>query len=164
MPRERRGPLAIQAADDVTVAELVSGWDLSYRTRAADKDITLVTRVGDGETTLRVDERRFQQAVGNIIENAIKFTPRSGTIELRTERRENRLCIVIDDSGPGIPIDERERVFNRFYQLRTGSGRSEGLGLGLAISTKVISAHGGDISAGASPLGGARFTLEFWVT
>jgi len=150
----------VQPTQDVTIAELVSGWELNYRDLATEKQIQLTTRVEDDLATLRIDERRFEQAVGNIIDNAIKFTPRGGKIELRTECRDSRLSIVVDDSGPGIPQDQREQVFDRFYQAKEGSCRSEGLGLGLAISSKVIAAHGGRVIVADSPLGGARFVLE----
>ena len=160
LARIDRDPLAVQPTQDVTIAELVSGWDLNYRDLATEKQIQLTTRVEDDLATLRIDERRFQQAVGNIIDNAIKFTPRAGKIELWAECRDSRLRIGVDDSGPGIPQDQREQVFDRFYQAKEGSSRSEGLGLGLAISSKVIAAHGGRVIVADSPLGGARFVLE----
>ena len=160
LARIDRDPLAVQTTENVTIAELVSGWDLNYRDLAKEKQIQLTTRVEDDLATLRIDERRFQQAVGNIIDNAIKFTPRAGKIELWAECRDTRLSIVVDDSGPGIPQDQREQVFDRFYQVKEGSGRSDGLGLGLAISAKVIAAHGGNVTVADSPLGGARFVLE----
>jgi len=160
LARIDRDPLAVQPTHDVTVEELVSGWDLSYRDITSEKDITLTTRIDDGLTTVRIDERRFTQAVGNIIDNAVKFTPRAGKIDLRAECRDSKLCIVIDDSGPGIPLSQREKVFDRFYQAKEGTGRAEGLGLGLTISAKVIAAHNGDVRVAESPHGGARFALE----
>lgn len=160
LARMERDPLAVRPSRDVTIGELVAGWDLGYREVAAEKDITLTSQVEDGDATLRVDERRFLQAVGNIIDNAIKFTPRAGKIDLRAERCGLSLRIRVDDSGPGIPLDQRARVFDRFYQVREGNTRAEGLGLGLAISARVIAAHGGAIRVDESPLGGARFILE----
>lgn len=161
LARIERDPLAVQPTHEVTIGELVSGWDLGYRSIASEQDITLTTRVEDGTPAIRIDERRFQQAVGNIIDNAIKFTPRAGTVDVQAECRDARLSIVVDDSGPGIPPDQRPLVFDRFYQVTSGSNRSDGLGLGLAISARVIEAHGGSIRVTDSPLGGARFVLEF---
>ena len=160
LARLERDPLAIQPSQDVSIGELLSGWDLSYRAATAEQDITLTTRVDDDSTRLRIDERRFHPAVGNIIDNAVKFTPRAGKIDLGAERRDSRLCITIDDSGPGIPLPQRSHVFERFYQAESGSRRSDGLGLGLAISAGVIEAHGGTISVTESPMGGARFELS----
>ncbi len=160
LARIDRDPLAVQPNHDVTVAELVSGWDLSFRELAAAKQIQFMTRIEDDLAWVRIDERRFQQAVGNIIDNAIKFTPRAGRIELRAECRDSKLSIVVDDSGPGIPLEQRELVFDRFYQVKGGSSRSEGLGLGLAISAKVAAAHGGKLTISDSPLGGAQLVLE----
>jgi signal transduction histidine kinase len=161
LARIDRDPLAVQPKQLVSIAELVSGWDLSYRDQMAAGGIQFTTRVADELPSLRIDERKFQQAVGNIIDNAVKFTPRAGKIELGAESRDGALSIVVDDSGPGIPLDQRELVFGRFYQAPEGSGRSEGLGLGLAISVSVVAAHGGTIAVQESPLGGARFVMVF---
>jgi signal transduction histidine kinase len=161
LARIDRDPLAVQPTQVLSAAELVSGWDLNYRDLMKSQDITFTTHVEDELPSLRVDERKFQQAVGNIIDNAVKFTPRAGKIELRAESRNELLSIVVDDSGPGVPLDQRENVFGRFYQATEGSERSEGLGLGLAISYSVIAAHGGTIRVEESPLGGARFVVEF---
>jgi signal transduction histidine kinase len=160
LARIERDPLAVQPARDVTIGELFSGWDLGYRDIVTEKEITLTTVVDDTTVALRIDERRFQQAVGNVIDNAVKFTPRAGKIDLRAESRDARLSIVVDDSGPGIPPDQRDLVFDRFYQVKSGRSRSDGLGLGLAISAKVVEAHGGTVSVSDSPLGGARIVLD----
>ncbi|HCK10180.1 MAG TPA: hypothetical protein DHW45_09915, partial [Candidatus Latescibacteria bacterium] len=160
LARLDRDPLAVQPMLTVTVGELVSGWDLSYRGLADEKEITLRMSVEDDRVSVRIDERRFLQAVGNVIDNAVKFTPRTGTIELRAEREDSRLRILVDDSGPGIPLELREQVFHRFYQASDGTGRPEGLGLGLAITAGVVAAHGGRVTISDSALGGARFALE----
>lgn len=164
LARIDRDPLAVQPTQTVTIQELVSGWDLGYRSLTSKKEIQFTTHVDDNLPSLQIDERKFQQAVGNIIDNAVKFTPRTGRIELRAECRDDCISIVVDDSGPGIPLNQREKVFERFYQANEGSGRSDGLGLGLAIAARVAVAHGGRVAAEESPLGGARFVLMFPVT
>tara|TARA_A100001037_G_C15112471_1_gene619707 strand:- start:295 stop:1635 length:1341 start_codon:yes stop_codon:yes gene_type:complete len=160
LSRIDRDPLTVQPTQKITAAELIAGWDLVYRDIASKKDISLTSRVDAPIPPLMIDERQFQQAVGNILDNAIKFTPRAGTIDLWAEQQGNTLSIVIDDSGPGIPLEQRDRVFDRFYQVRDGNDRTDGLGLGLAITARVIAAHGGSVEVTESPAGGARFILS----
>ncbi len=160
LARMDRDPLAVRPSASVNIEELVSGWDLSYRGIALEKEISFTTRVAEGLPSIHIDERKFLQAIGNIVDNAIKFTPRAGEIELWVEYRNSVLSIIVDDSGPGIPPERRDQIFERFYQVKDGSGRSEGLGLGLAISAKVIASHGGRLVASDSPLGGTRMVLE----
>ncbi len=99
----------------------------------------------------RADLRR---AVTNLVENAQRF---SSQVELSVTRSRDLVRIFVDDHGPGIPVDERERVFDRFY---TTDGDRQGTGLGLAIVRAVAEAHGGSAYATEAPGGGARFVLE----
>ncbi len=105
---------------------------------------------------VNADRDRIFYVLSNIIGNAIKFTPERGTITLRTERRRDELVIVVDDSGPGIPPEQRAHVFDRY---RRGHASKDGSGLGLYIAKGIVLAHGGGIWAEAAPGGGARFCL-----
>jgi signal transduction histidine kinase len=112
---------------------------------------------------LRADPDRLAQALRNLVANAIDHTTRpEGLVRLRVERvGAGSIRFSVEDDGPGIPADQRERVFNRFH--RTDSARSRaagGTGLGLAIVRAIAVAHGGSAHAGASPEGGARVELE----
>lgn len=107
---------------------------------------------------LPADEDRIAQVVRNLARNAVEHTAPGGIVRLtvRTLGRD-RLELAIEDDGPGIPADQRDRVFDRFH--RTDSARARrtgGAGLGLAIARAIVEAHGGRIYAGASPEGGAR--------
>lgn len=97
--------------------------------------------------------------LGNLVSNAIKFTPAGGKIALTTSTREAEIEIGVEDSGPGIPEAERGRVFDRFY--RGSRPRGQGAGLGLAIARALVEAHGGRIGVATAASGGARlfFTL-----
>src|SRR5271165_1566192 len=113
--------------------------------------------------TLRADPDRLAQALRNLLANAIAHTaPEHGLVRMRVEGAAGgRVRFIVEDDGPGIPIDQRERVFDRFYRTDGARDRaSGGTGLGLAIVRAITEAHGGTVAAGESPEGGARIELE----
>jgi len=113
--------------------------------------------------TLRADPDRLAQALRNLVGNAIDHTATgSGLVRMRVQALAGeRIRFLVEDDGPGIPHDQRERVFHRFHRTDTGRDRaSGGTGLGLAIVRAIVDAHGGSITAGSSPEGGASFALE----
>jgi len=113
--------------------------------------------------TLRADPDRLAQALRNLVGNAIEHTVTGeGLVRMRVEELPGgRVRFRVEDDGPGIPIDQRERVFRRFHRTDTARDRaSGGTGLGLAIVRAIADAHGGSVSAGASPEHGARIELE----
>jgi two-component system, OmpR family, sensor kinase len=112
---------------------------------------------------LVVDPDRLAQALRNLMANAIEHTaPDEGLVRLIVERvAGGRIRFVVEDDGPGIPAQERERVFDRFHRTDAARDRaSGGTGLGLAIVRAIAEAHGGLVVAGRSPEGGARIALE----
>ena len=113
--------------------------------------------------TLVADPDRLAQALRNLLTNAIKQTSSpQGRIEMRVQRRGGtRLSFIIEDDGPGIPLEQRERIFDRFHRTDPARDRkSGGAGLGLAIVKAIATAHGGDVRASESSLGGARLEFE----
>jgi signal transduction histidine kinase len=112
---------------------------------------------------LFADPDRLAQALRNLVGNAIEHTePGSGLVRLDVQcAEEGRLRFVVQDDGPGIPADQRERVFDRFHRTDAARDRaSGGTGLGLAIVRAIAEAHGGRVRAGAGVAGGARLELE----
>jgi signal transduction histidine kinase len=113
------------------------------------------------ELLVEADESRLAQALRNLLRNAIAHTADDGLVELGVEVGGGRLRFVVDDDGPGIPVDQRAAVFDRFYRLDGARSRDAGgAGLGLAIVQAIASAHGGHVWAEAAPAGGARLVLE----
>ncbi len=114
-----------------------------YEPLAEDRHQQLTVDPG---TTLRTmgDRDLLFQALANIIENAIKYTPRDGQITVSLTHRANEAVITIADNGPGIPVEEREKVFRRFYRLDR-SRTTAGNGLGLSMVSAVVIMHGGEI-------------------
>ncbi len=113
--------------------------------------------------TLRADPDRLAQALRNLLANAIEHTSAArGLVLMRVQDTgEDRIRFVVEDDGPGIPADERERVFERFHRTDEARDRaSGGTGLGLAIVDAIAKAHGGTVRASASPAGGAKMELE----
>jgi two-component system, OmpR family, sensor kinase len=121
----------------------------------------------DATGVLHADRDRIAQALRNLLRNAVEHTQPGGRIELGArEDGEGRIRIWVDDDGPGIPRDERERVFDRFHRAdsarrrRGDAGATGGTGLGLAIVQAIVTAHGGRAWATSAPLGGARVAIE----
>lgn len=128
--------------------------------RAAELRRVRVTCERTGEARLRGDGFWLGQAVGNLVQNAVEFSPEGGEVTVRMEPGADAVTITIDDQGPGVPAYARERVFERFYSLpRPQTGRKSS-GLGLSIVREVVRLHGGDVQLDNRPAGGARATLR----
>jgi signal transduction histidine kinase len=98
----------------------------------------------------------------NLADNAVRYAPPGSRVELRVGVEGGRPTLQVDDAGPGIPVAERERVFDRFYRRSTGD--EAGSGLGLAIVRSVAAQHGALLTLGDSALGGLRVRVEFPAT
>jgi len=129
-----------------------------YRARATEKGIRLLVDIAEPATTLICDRGRVESALGNLIDNALKFTPAGGEVRLSARTLADQIVIQVCDSGPGIDPQDLPHVFERFYRGR--NTRTEGSGLGLAIVQSVVQAHGGRVKAESEPGEGSCFTLE----
>jgi two-component system sensor histidine kinase KdpD len=110
---------------------------------------------------LRVDFVLLEQVLFNLLDNAVKYAPAGSTVELRGERSGNRVVLQVLDEGDGIPPEDLERVFDKFYRVHAADRRRAGTGLGLAIGRGFVEAMGGTIRAGnRSDRTGAVFTIE----
>lgn len=106
---------------------------------------------------LRFDSVLIQRVLINLLENAIKYTPEQASISVAAAVEEGWMRVSVSDDGPGLPAEERERVFEKFY--RGHALPAVGAGLGLAICRSIVEAHGGRISAGVAAQGGASFVF-----
>lgn len=115
--------------------------------------------LASGLGTVEADARLLARAVGNLLRNAQKYAQER--IVLSARRTPDGVEIAVDDDGPGIPLDERDRIFDPFYRLDRSRDRATGgFGLGLSIAHKAVALHGGTLRVESSPLGGARFVLR----
>ena len=119
------------------------------------RGFTAVWGTIDPGISLWADSQRVLQILGNLVGNAIKFTPAGGVISLTVTARDAEVEIGVEDSGPGVPEADRDRVFDRFYRGSRPTG--QGAGLGLAIARALVEAHDGRIGVTTASSGGARF-------
>ncbi|NPA06148.1 MAG: HAMP domain-containing histidine kinase [Chloroflexi bacterium] len=129
----------------------------SYYPTAERRGIRLTLDVAPGLPPIDADPHRLQQVLDNLLRNALYHTPHGGRITLRAWPGKGYVYLAVEDTGPGLPPDKLERVFDRFYRGQGGDGS----GLGLAIARALVQAHGGRIWAENRPQGGARFVMEW---
>jgi two-component system osmolarity sensor histidine kinase EnvZ len=129
--------------------------DATWRVRRDGSKLTLST---EGDLVLPLKRVAMTRTLNNLIENALRC---AGSVDIRASRRGREIEVVVDDDGPGIPREQRERVFKPFYRL-DGSRNpvTGGVGLGLTIARDVARGHGGDLVLEDSPLGGLRARLR----
>lgn len=135
---------------------------LLFTAAAAEKSITLCQESATNlPSVARGDYLRISEVICNLVANAIKYTPSSGKVCFRNlPGQEGLVRFSVDDSGTGIPPEERTRIFDRFYRLdKSRAAETGGRGLGLAIASEIIKAHGGSITIGKANLGGASFIV-----
>jgi two-component system sensor histidine kinase KdpD len=147
MTRLGQGSLSLQR-DWVDLHDIISG--ALDRLRGALKDLPVVIDIGADIPLLWVHGVLIEQALVNLLDNAVRFSPPGGRIEISARRCKEHIEIDISDQGPGIPENEREKIFDMFYTARQGDrGKRQGTGLGLAICRGMIGAHGGRVTAHA---------------
>lgn len=140
--------------------ELVSISVESFRSMAENKKIEFEFFPSDEKVNICVDRPKMEIMINNLISNAIKFTPKGGKITISTSISENTFNFTVQDTGPGIPKDELEAVFERFYRInRKEEDYVEGMGVGLELSRTLARLHDGDITIDASYTSGALFQL-----
>ncbi|MGZ7046030.1 MAG: ATP-binding protein [Candidatus Aminicenantales bacterium] len=148
---------------ETDVVRLVRRAAEDMRALAEEKDQKLSLTL-EGPGVLRVDEATLRLALVNLIDNAIKYTPRAGTVTVRSKLRGNDFLIEVTDTGPGIGAEHRDRVFDRFYRVdQDRTGPAGGAGLGLSIARWAVEANGGRIELESREKQGSTFRLVFSV-
>ena len=143
---------------EVDISDLLREMAELYEAVAEERGMALRTEIADG-LTLMGDRDMLQQAVANLLDNALKFSPQDGRILVRAAAENGAILLEVCDSGPGIPAEERARATERFFRGETARS-TPGSGLGLALVQAVAHLHGGEVILGdAAP--GLRATLRF---
>lgn len=134
----------------------------AFEPLADARSVTIDVRI-DNEVELPLDRDAFRQVMLNVLDNALKFGPDGQHITVRAAPTGESVVITVDDGGPGVPSDERERAFEAFVRTRA-SGNKTGSGIGLAVVREVIRRHGGTTRLDSSPSGGARVEIRLPAT
>ena len=129
----------------VDVADVVDPLLPGLRTLAQKRGIT-VRKKGDGDAVVHADARALGRAVANLLDTAIRHAPDGGTVTLEIVQRPDGTAVTVTDDGPGVPVEERDRMTQRFTQLDRTAVTNGGAGLGLAIVASVTAAHGGRLA------------------
>ena len=143
---------------DVDLAAVVGEVVDLYEDAAEEAGVTVDASVPAG-LTLRADRDRLRQAVANLVDNAIKYSPKGGRVAVAVSRDADHVAIRVRDNGPGIPAHDLPRIWDRLYR-GDQSRATRGLGLGLSLVRAYIEAQGGTVSVESTPGQGATFTLN----
>lgn len=153
------GPIELSMAE-IPIEETLLGAEALVFPQFAKKKIAYTHRPGDRSLTVFADREKVQQIVVNLLANAMKFTPEGGAVELDWKVEDDSLLVHVRDTGPGIPPEKLEQIFEPFVQLRApGSLPAGGTGLGLPISRDLARAMGGEVRAASAIGRGSVFSL-----
>jgi signal transduction histidine kinase len=129
------------------------------RDRAANGGVQVTLAAVKDVDVVRGDERRIRQVVFNLLSNAVKFTPAGGAVGVSATQTNGEVRVSVADTGPGIALEDHERIFEEFQQTDAGVEQREGTGLGLALSKRLVELHGGRIWVESEPGKGSTFTF-----
>jgi Signal transduction histidine kinase len=154
--RTETGDLHVRA-EPIDVTGIARALVEEYRPLAARKGLELLIEDGDNAVLAESDPLRVRQVMGNLVSNAVKYTPHGRVVVRAREHDPRRVVIEVTDSGPGIPHDKRKLLFQEFVRLDPSA--APGAGVGLAISRRIALALRGDITVASTPGAGSTFTL-----
>jgi signal transduction histidine kinase len=158
--------LQLARGDDLDLTPSLARTDLAALVRGPARDAEQIAEhpvslvVTAPETAwAEVDAMQIRQVLDILLDNALKYTPEGGTVEVRVTRSPGMVTIAVTDSGPGIPVDQLPFVFDRFYR-GDRSRSTPGTGIGLSIAKQIVARHGGSLTAENAPGGGAQLTVR----
>jgi signal transduction histidine kinase len=147
---------------DVDLGRLVE--DAVGTASIGQDEVRVTASVSSALPHIRGDRERLRQVLGNLIENAIKYSPSGGEVEVRAQPEDGTVKISVADHGPGIPADQQRIIFEKFGRADVPGGTKPGTGLGLFIARSIAEAHGGTVDVRSSPNAGSTFTLTLPVS
>lgn len=153
------GSVSVQFGE-VKISSLIEEVFASLSSKAAEREIAVINEV-PGDAAVRADSVRLEQMITNLVDNAIKFNRRGGSVTVTFERRGVVDTISVSDTGEGITSDQLDRIFERFYRAdRARSREIGGTGLGLAIVKHLAKLHGGEVTVSSELTRGSKFQIE----
>ena len=156
MSRLETGILELSPADG-EIAPMIRETAASLQKRAEAKNICLDCELEE-RVICRFDRKWTSEALGNIIDNAVKYSPEESRITIRIRKYEFYACIEVEDQGPGIAEEERAQIFGRFYRC-SGNYQAEGVGIGLYLTQQIAEKQGGYVKVKSVPKKGSAFSL-----
>lgn len=147
---------------DVDLSRLIE--DAVSTAAIGQDEVRITASVSSALPSIRGDRERLRQVLGNLIENAIKYSPVGESVEVRAQQVNGAVTISVADRGPGIPADQQRLIFEKFGRADVAGGSKPGTGLGLFIARSIAEAHGGTVDVRSSPNSGSTFTLRLPVT
>jgi signal transduction histidine kinase len=146
----------------VDVAAAAAEAAAPYREEAEQRGLRIETRIEPAAATLRADPVAVRQALGNLVENAVRYTPAGGSVTIFARREREQVVLGVRDTGAGIPREHLPRIFERFYRVDPARSRAAGgTGLGLAIVKHLVEAHGGQVRAESDVGRGTTVLMSF---
>ena len=145
---------------DIHLSEWLPPLLFPWRAAAIDKGLDWQVDIPPRVPTIQADSDRLAQALGNILSNAIKYTPEPGQVRISAGSSKQDVWIQVSDTGPGIPPKELERIFEPFYRSQQQRRFPQGLGVGLTLPRDLVQAHGGEIELTSTPGAGSTFTIR----
>ena len=159
LARQEPDSAAAPRMEALVLADQVALAMADHAALAEARQIDLGALERDAEARVNAEPAALRTMIGNLIDNAIRYTPQGGRVDLKVARSDDRVWLEVSDSGPGIPRGERERVLDRFYR-RAGQGQP-GSGLGLAIVKAIADRHGALLELGTADGGGLSVRVGF---
>ena len=137
----------------------------TYEGRMEEKDLVFNLTFETESQNVYADEKRIEQVLHNLIDNAVKFSNSSSSVDISTHLRNDRVFVSVSDHGIGIQKEELNKIWNRFYKSDASRGKDKkGTGLGLAIVREIIQAHGESIDVISTPGVGTEFIFTLQAT
>jgi signal transduction histidine kinase len=146
----------------VDIATVASEAIAPYRAQVEQHGLTIDVNLARDALTVHADRVALHQTLANLVENAVRYTPRGGTVTVFSRTEDQGIVVGVRDTGAGIPPDHLPRIFERFYRVDPARSRAAGgTGLGLAIVKHLVEAHGGSVRAESRPGQGTTVSLYF---
>ncbi|TXN35207.1 tetratricopeptide repeat protein [Flagellimonas hymeniacidonis] len=153
------GKISLKASH-IDIVPLIKGWATSFQSMAEIKGVGLSLNLKKESHFLYVDKEKLEEIIINLLSNALKYTPSGGSVSLDVDESENQLYITVSDTGDGIPKEELEYIFNRFYQASNANTESQiGTGIGLALVKELVELHKGTITVDSEVDKGSVFKV-----
>ncbi len=149
--------------EEADIQSLIEDWVEAFRPLARKRDIKLTVKaVGEVPASMAIDVEKMERVVFNLVSNAFKYTPDNGHVTVSYGAEGDALVINVADTGKGIPAEDVDKIFERFYQV--DKVRPQGSGIGLSLAKAFVELHGGKISVDSEPGEGSEFRVEMPVT